>query len=103
RRRPRVVGAAVDDDLAACLAEDRGHDPDRLAGALEHRALLHVQLEERRRQATRGGAGAAPGAAALLVTERDDREREPGMAGRDLDPGDDAERAVEAAAVRDGV
>ena len=77
RRRAGVVGAAREDDLAARRPGDRGHDPERLADALEHRALLDVQLEERRRQvARRRRAARLPGAAALLVAEGDDRERD---------------------------
>ena len=56
RRRAGVVGAALEDDLAARDAGDRGDDPDRLVRALEHGALLDVQLEVGVGQLPRGGA-----------------------------------------------
>src|SRR5581483_1410369 len=71
-------------------------------GALEHRPLLDVELEEGTRERGRRDARAAAHAASLLVAERDDRQRRVGAL-RHLDRRDDAERTVEAAAVRDGV
>ena len=97
-----MVCVAVEDDLAERLAEDRGDDPERLAGALEHGPLLDVQLEVGARQAAGGDAGPAARATALLVPEGDDGQRRSRAFGG-LDRGDDPERTVEAAAVRDRV
>ena len=86
RRRAGVVGAALEDDLAARLPDDRGDDPERRVRAREHRALLDVQLEERARQPAVLDAGAAAGAASLLVAEGDDGERDVDAARRPRSP-----------------
>ena len=45
RRRAGVVAAAVDDDVRVHVAGDRGHEPDPVAGVLEHARLLDVHLD----------------------------------------------------------
>jgi hypothetical protein len=40
-----VAGLALEDDLGARLAGDRGDDADRHVLRLEHRALLDVDLD----------------------------------------------------------
>ena len=88
-----------EDDLAAGDPGDRGHDPDRLVRPLEHGPLLDVQLEV--------GLGKPAGAAqALLPAQPRSSSRKAttasGTSSRlgQLEPGDDPEHAVEAAAVR---
>ena len=93
-----VVGATFEDLLPARLPDDRGDDPERCADTLEHWPLLDVELEEGQWQPAGGDAGAASPTAALLVTKRDNGERER-EALRRLDRSDYAEDAVEAAAV----
>src|SRR5262249_14946703 len=102
RRRAGVISAALEDDLAAGLADDARHDRERHAGALEHRPLLDVQLEEGARQPAVLDAGGAAGTRPVLVAKGDDAERDVGTRGG-LERGDDAERPVEATAVRDRV
>ena len=45
RRRAGVVAAPVDGDVGVDVAGDRGHDPDPVAGVLEHPGLLDVHLD----------------------------------------------------------
>src|SRR5207237_5503918 len=71
-------------------------------GALEHRSLFDVQLEERGGQTAVLGTRVAAGAGAFLVAEGDDRKREGGTR-RHLECRDHSERPVEASAVRDRV
>ena len=103
RRRSGVPRRAREAPAAANVADDRGHDAERRVGAEERRALLDVQLDvcvgQDAGRDTRPAAGAAP----LLVPEDDDAE--PGQAERldRLEPGDDAERPVEAAGAGDRV
>ena len=96
RRRARVARRAGERSAAAHVADDPGDDAERRVRAQERRPLLDVQLDVGVRAARRSRAAA--GAAALLVAEDDDAE--PGEAEPldRLEPGDDAERAVEAAA-----
>src|SRR5207248_8031620 len=44
-RPARVVAAAVDDDVRVHVPGDRGHEPDPVAGVLEHARLLDVHLD----------------------------------------------------------
>ena len=100
RRRARVAGRAGERPPAADVADDPGDDAERGVRAQQRRPLLDVQLHER---VGPGGAGPAAGTAALLVAEGDDGEpRQPEPLDR-LEPRDDAERAVEAAAAGNGV
>ena len=105
RRRARVAGAPLEDELALRVAHDPGHDAERRAEPGEHRSLLDVQLDVAAGQRTSGDERAAPVAAALLVAEDDDAERPPAAARAHdrLEPRDDAERAVVLAARGDGV
>ena len=75
--------------------------PSGASAVGQARALLDVQFEERFRQLAARDQGARPRAAALLVPEDGDR---PAAGPLDrLDRGDDAERAVELAALRNRV
>ena len=47
RRRPGVPRAPLEDELAARVADDPGHDAERRVPLGQHRALLDVELEER--------------------------------------------------------
>ncbi len=86
---------SVDHDVAARVADDPGHDPERRVRSREHRALLDVELEERTRKGPAGrDERAAPDAADLLAAEHDDGARSDALDG--LDRGHDAQRAVEA-------
>ncbi len=99
---PACPARPLEDELAARVADDPRDDPERRVRLREHRALLDVHLEERGGQRRAAGhERAAADAADLLAAEDDDRAR-----ARPLDRVDrrhDAERAVEAAAVRDAV
>src|SRR5204863_3273370 len=94
RRRASVACPALEDQLAAGIAHDAGDDPERRARALEHRALLDVKLEERIRQRVSARRERpASDAADLLSAEGNHGPGTRPLHG--LDPGDDAERAVE--------
>src|SRR5262245_60131445 len=97
-----MSSAALEDELAACIADDPGHDADRRVLPSEHRSLLDVELEEgARKRAACGDERAAPDAPDLLAAEDDDR---PGTDALDrLDRSHDSERAVEASAARNRV
>jgi hypothetical protein len=47
RRRARVACLALEDEPAAGVAHDSGHDPERCIRGREDRTLLDVELEER--------------------------------------------------------
>ena len=94
-----MVGAAVDDDLAPCLADDRRDDAERRPDPLEHRALLDVQLDIGFRQHRPLDERAASAVGTLLVAEGDDRKRRLGPR-CGLECGDDSQHAVEPTAVR---
>jgi len=91
-----VPGGALDHDLAAREANDRGDDAERLLAAQQHRPLLDVHLDVDIGP-VRGAQ--APAEAALFVTERNDADRRVDSLGR-LDAGEHAEHAVVPAAVR---
>src|SRR5262249_8335987 len=46
RRAARMVLHAGEDDLVLPDGDDAGHDARHLAGALQHRSLLDMRLEE---------------------------------------------------------
>src|SRR5439155_27357150 len=71
RSRPGVPGGALDHDLAAREANDRGDDAERLLAAQQHRPLLDVHLDVDIGP-VRGAQ--APAEAALFVTERNDAD-----------------------------
>src|SRR6266542_1576295 len=101
RHRPGVPGLALEDALAAGQAGDPGDEPERHSGALEHRALLDVQLQKAGGKVAALDEGRAAAAAGLLVAEGDDGT---GARALDrLDRRDDAERAVELPTCWDGV
>ena len=102
RRRAGVSCGAFDDDLAARDADDAGDDAEGHRRALEHGPLLDVHLEVELGQRPALHAREAAAEAALLVPERDDGERAgaPADALDRLEPGEHAEDAVEATAVR---
>ena len=100
RRRPGVVGAALEHHGAAGLPADRGDDAERRAEPLEHGTLLDVQLEIGIWCPLDALAAHRP---RLLGAERDDGERRGRQAVGRLDRGDDAEHAVEPPGGRDAV
>ena len=100
RRRAGMVGAALEDTLAARLPCDRRHDAERLVEAREHRPLLDVHLEVRVGRRLDPLASHRP---RLLGAERDDGERTVAQPVGRLDRRDDAEHAVEAAGGRNAV
>ena len=94
---PAWSGDAVENNLAARVADDAGHDSECAAGSLENRPLLDVHLDVaagKRRPLDECPAAEAP---TLLVPEHDHPERSLAGAGARecLEPGDDAERPVE--------
>jgi len=92
-----VPSDPVDDDRPAGDADDARDDAERRVRRGQARALLDVHFEERVRQLAARDQGARPRAAALLVPEDGDR---PAAGPLDrLDRCDDAERAVELAAL----
>ncbi len=92
-----MPGAAFDDQLAARVPDDAGHDAERGATISEHGSLLDVELEERPwERRTTLHASAAADAADLLASEHDDGSGADPLDG--LDRRDDAECSVEAAA-----
>src|SRR5919197_141500 len=93
-----VARLSLEDALAADDADDALGQAERRTGALEHRALLDVDLEEALRQRPPFDELAAADAAAFLVTE-DDGGTATDAPDR-LDRRDDAEGAVELAPVR---
>ena len=100
RRRARVVGAPLEDDLAARLAGDRRDDPERLAARSSTGPCSMCSSTNASGSSVERLAPQRPG---LLGAERDDRQRRVGQPLGRLDPGEDAEHAVEAAAVRNRV
>ena len=64
-----VSGATIHDNLEAARAVDRRDDADRLIGALEHRPLLNVNLNETER---RGAVQHRVGNPRGITTERDE-------------------------------
>ena len=100
-RCSRMAGAAVEEELAARVADDARDDAERHARPLECRPLLDVQLQERRRHLLVAAERAAADAADLLAAKGHDRAATRLLDG--LDRGDDPERAVELPSLRDAV
>ena len=97
RRRARVARPARGGDRAPHVADDRGDDPEGRPGAAEPRALLDMELEIRTGNEALGTRTGCRG----NRPPRRERRRPRASAAAPLDglePGDDAERAVEPAA-----
>ncbi len=97
-----MPGVSLDDELAARIADDSGHDPNRHVSFSQNGSLLDVELEERLRERIAARhERTAPDASHLLTAEHDHGAGVDPLDG--IDRGDDPERAVEAAAARHGV
>jgi predicted lactoylglutathione lyase len=101
RRRACMAHTPLEHDLTSDIADDPRDDPERSTGVGEHRPLLDVQLEERRGQRALRDERATPDAADLLATERDHGSSSDSL--DRLDRRDDAECAIELAALGNGV
>src|SRR5205807_1554567 len=101
RHRAGVPGFAFEDPLAAHDPDDPLRETERHARALEHRPLLDVNLEETLGQVGTPDEGRAADAAALLVPEHDRGALADAL--DRLDRGNDAQGAVELAAVGNGI
>src|SRR5204862_6650297 len=101
RNRARVARFPGENPFAADDPDDPPGQADRRSCALEHRPLLDVHLEEALRQVAPLDEGAAADTARLLFPEHDDSALADAL--DRLDRRDHSERAVEPAAVGDGV
>jgi hypothetical protein len=93
-------GAALESDRSSRLPGHAGDDPQGLSEALEHGSLLDVDFEE---SAGKLCEPPAPHRSGLLGPEGNNGERRFTQAVSGFDRRNDTERAVKAAAVRNGV
>jgi len=100
RGRPGMGGAALESDRSSRLTGHAGDDPEGLSEALEHGSLLDVDFKE---SAGKLRKPPAPHRSGLLSPEGNNGERRFTQAVSGFDRRNHTERAVEAAAVRNGV